>query len=137
MRVHRACMFAAAALGAVVLFGCSTPTAITKFDKAQDLQKDGKHSAAIENYNTFIKESGKDYPKLLPYAQYEIGYSYRCLNKMNEARDAYKKVLDLYPTSEQAQWAKDEMKVLDKATEATPPAKVAPAPATTTEPAAK
>jgi tetratricopeptide (TPR) repeat protein len=121
-------LFAAAALGAVVLVGCSflSPTPVTKFDRAQDLQKDGKHSAAIENYKAFIAESGKDYPKLLPYAQYEIAYSYRCLGRMTEARDAYKKVMDLYPTSEQAQWAKDEMKELDKAMMTTPPAKMAP-----------
>ena len=38
---------------------------------------------------------------------------------MTDARDAYKKVMDLYPTSEPAQWAKDEMKELDKAMEMT------------------
>jgi hypothetical protein len=46
---------------------------------------------------------------------------------MTEARDAYKKVMDLYPTSDPAQWAKDELKELDKTMMAAPPAKMAPA----------
>ena len=125
MKVHRACLFAAAALGAVVLFGCGTPTPVTKFDKAKDLQNDGKYSDAIAKYKEFIAE--KEYPNLLPFAQYNIARSYRSLGKMTDARDAYKKVMELYPTSEPAQWAKDELKELDKAMEMTPPAKMAPA----------
>ena len=70
MKAHRACLFAAAALGAVVLFGCDNPTPVTKFDRAKDLQKDGKYSDAIAKYKAFIAE--KEYPNLLPYAQYKI-----------------------------------------------------------------
>ena len=125
MKVHRACLFAAAALGAVVLFGCNTPSPVTKFDKATELRKDGKYSDAIAQYKAFIAD--KEYPGLLPYAQYNIAVSYRSLNRMTDARDAYKKVMDLYPTSEPAQWAKDELKGLDKTMEMTPPAKMAPA----------
>jgi len=124
MKVHRACLFAAAALGAVVLFGCGSPTPVTKFDRAKDLQNDGKYSDAIVQYRAFIAD--KEYPNLLPFAQYNIARSYRSLNRMTDARDAYKKVMDLYPTSEPAQWAKDELKELNRAMEMTPPAKMAP-----------
>jgi TolA-binding protein len=125
MKVHRACLFAVAALGAVVLFGCGTPTPVTKFDKAKDLQNDGKYSDAITQYKSFIAE--KEYPNLVPFAQYNIARSYRSMGKMTDARDAYKKVMDLYPASEPAQWAKDELKELDKAMEMAAPAKMAPA----------
>lgn len=125
MKVHRACLLAAAALGAVVLFGCASPTPVTKFDKAKDLQNDGKYSDAIAKYKEFIAE--KEYPNLLPFAQYNIARSYRSLGKLADARDAYNKVMDLYPTSEPAQWAKDELKELDKAMQSAPPAKMAPA----------
>jgi TolA-binding protein len=116
--MHRACLFAAAALGAVVLFGCGSPTPVTKFDRAKDLQNDGKYSEAIATYKAFIAE--KEYPGLLPFAQYNIALSYRKLGKMTEARDAYRKVMDLYPTSDPAQWAKDELKELDKAMQMAP-----------------
>ncbi len=124
MKAHRACLLAAAALGAVVLFGCATPTPVTKFDQAKDLQNDGKYSAAVAKYKEFIAE--KEYPNLLPFAQYNIARSYRSLGKIADARDAYTKVMDLYPTSEPAQWSKDELKELDKAMQM-PPAKMAPA----------
>jgi TolA-binding protein len=124
MRVHRACLFAAAALGAVVLFGCGTPTPVTKFDQAKDMQNDGKYSDAIAKYKVFISE--KEYPGLLPFAQYNIARSYRSLGKLADARDAYKKVTELYPTSEPAQWAKDEMRELDKAMQSAPPARMMP-----------
>jgi TolA-binding protein len=127
--MHRACLFAAAALGAVVLFGCGSPTPVTKFDQAKDLQNDGKYSDAIAKYKAFIAE--KEYPNLAPFAQYNIARSYRSLGKLTDARDAYKKVIDLYPTSEPAQWAKDELKELGKAMMPAPPAKTAPAPACT------
>jgi TolA-binding protein len=125
--MHRARLLGAAALGAIVLAGCSlmSPTPVTKFDKAKDLQNDGKYTEAVTQYKLFIAD--KEYPGLLPYAQYNIACSYRSLGKMTEARDAYKKVMDLYPTSDPAQWAKDELKELDKTMMAAPPAKMAPA----------
>ena len=113
MKVHRACLLATAALGAVVLFGCATPTPVTKFDRAKDLQNDGKYSEAIAKYREFIAE--REYPGLFPYAQYEIARSYKRSGKIMDAQEAYKKVMDLYPTSEPAQWAKDELKGLSTA----------------------
>jgi tetratricopeptide (TPR) repeat protein len=126
MKMQRACLFAAAALGAVVLFGCtSTPAPGTKFDQAKDLQNAGRYSDAIAKYKEFIAQ--KEYPDILPFAQYNIARSYRALGKTTDAREAYKKVMDLYPTSEQAQWAKDELKELDSAMQTAPPARMAPA----------
>jgi len=124
MRVQRACLFAAAALGAAVLFGCGSPTPVTKFDRAKDLQNDAKYTDAIAKYKEFIAE--KEYPNLLPFAQYNIARSYRALGRITDARDAYKKVMDLYPTSEPAQWAKDELKELNKVMGTPAPAKMTP-----------
>jgi TolA-binding protein len=117
MKVHRACLFAVAALGAVVLFGCTSMPA-TKFDQAKDLQKEGKYAEAIKLYRDFIAEG--EYPSIRASAQYEIARSYRSLNRVSDAREAYKKVMDLYPTSQEAQWAKEELKELDKMVETAP-----------------
>jgi TolA-binding protein len=118
MKVHRACLFAVAALGAVVLFGCGTSMPATKFDKAKDLQKEGKYAEAIKLYKEFMAEG--EYPGIRASAQYEIARSYRSLNRMTEAREAYQKVMDLYPTSQEAQWAKEELKELNKMMETAP-----------------
>jgi TolA-binding protein len=133
MKVQRACLFAAAALGAAVLFGCGSATPVTKFDTAKDLQNEGKYSDAIAKYKEFIAE--KEYPNLLPFAQYNMARSYRALGRITDARDAYKKVMDLYPTSEPAQWAKDELKELESAMQTAPPARMAPAGSTPMPPA--
>ena len=123
MKMHRACLFATAALGAVILFGCG-PAKQTKFDTAKDLQNDGKYAQAIAEYKAFIAE--RDYKGLLPFAQYNIARSYRMLGNMPEARAAYAKVIENYPESHPAEWSKAELKELDKLMENLPPAKPMP-----------
>jgi len=113
-------------IGAAILVGCA-PTPVTKYDVAKNLQKQNKFADAIKEYQQFI-EANKD-SSLVPYALYNIAWCYRGMYKKDEALAAYKQLIDQYPQSEPAQWAKVDMERLEKM-ELKPPApekKAAPA----------
>ena len=93
------------------LVGCTTmPT--TGYDAAKSLQGNEKYSEAIKKYQEFI--AGDQFDELDPYAQYNIGMCYKEMNDTAAAAAAFKKVVDQYPQSEPAQWAKVEMQMLEK-----------------------
>ena len=123
MRTRTALLLVLTALVSISLIGCrSLPD--TKYDEAASLKKSKKYSAAITKYNQFIAEN--KYPSLNPYAQYNIA---RCCVEMKNkpaAQAAYKKLIAQYPQSEPAQWAKRDLRDLEKMTLI--PAKKKPAP---------
>lgn len=111
MRPRRVLLGVAAALGVVLVVGCA-PTPVTKYDVAKKLQRHRKFASAIKEYEQFISQN-KD-SVLVPYALYNIAWCYRGLYKKQEALDAYKKVIDQYPASDPAAWARTEMDRLKK-----------------------
>ena len=105
---------------AVLAVGCA-PSAVTKFDAAKISQGKGEYAEAIANFESFIAEN--EASGLRPYALYNIAHCQRGLYKKAEALAAYQKVIDQFPASEPAQWAKVEMARLKKIDLVPPPPK--------------
>jgi len=149
MKVHSSWACVAAVVGAGILAGCTTPTTVTKYDvasqleekadKAMDVQvKARNYTDAIAKYNEFIAQSQMAYPKLVPYAAYKIALCYRGLQKKSEAMAAYEQVIDKYPGTEPASWSRAEMAELEKIMNMKPlpePMPMTPAPARRPAPA--
>ena len=119
MRPRIALLALAVAVGTVALIGCA-PSLATKYDLAKNLQNEKKFDDAIEEYDLYIQENSKS--TLVPYALYNIAWCHRGMYEKAEALAAYQRVIDQYPGTDPAGWAKVEMDRL-KAMELTPPAK--------------
>ena len=125
MRVRGSWVCAVAVVGAAALAGCTTPTAVTKYDVACQLEekadcakdvqvKARNYTDAIATYNVFIMQNQLAYKGLVPYARYKIALCYRRLGKKTEALAAYKDVLDKDPGTKPAEWSRAESAELEK-----------------------
>ena len=117
MMPRTALLVALIALVTVSVVGCA-PTAVTKFDVAKNLQNDKKFQDAVQEYKAFISDNNKS--SLVPYALYNIAWCHRGMGRKQQTLNAYQNLIDQYPGSDPAAWAKVEMRRL-KGMTLTPP----------------
>jgi tetratricopeptide (TPR) repeat protein len=115
------------------------------YEVARDLENGGKYAEAIEKYKANIAESPSSL--LSPYAAFRIAKCYERIGAKDptaegkarakeEALKAYDAVVEKYPESEAAKWAKVDKDYLEKNADkvlgkpVAPPKRPAPAPAT-------
>ena len=100
------------AVGALFASGCvQVPTKFAAYPAADSLQKDGKFAEAIEKYNEFVETNPES--ALVPNALFHIAECYVGLDQKDDATAAFKKVMDQFPASDPAQWAKQKIKILE------------------------
>lgn len=109
MKVRTALVGIAAMAVVLVAIGCA-PTPVTKYDVAYNYLDKDQYTEAIDTFSMFIEENPDS--TLVPVALYNIAWAYRGLEDMESAKAAYTKVIEQYPTSEAAEWAKAEMVLL-------------------------
>ncbi len=93
---------------AALLQGCSFDRAHKAYERGERLLGDGDYSGAIAEYSSVV--SGFPSSEWAPKSQYKIVFIFNHhINDMNGAREAYARLLVLYPGSEEVFLARQEM----------------------------
>lgn len=113
MRTRSAWLCAVTAVGALLVVGCA-PGPVTKYDVAKGQQEKKEYSAAISSYNQFMTDPANANSTLLPYALYNVAWSYRGMYDQEGAMKAYTQLTQQFPASDPAKWAASEMRDLQQ-----------------------
>ena len=106
----------ACVLGLALVFsaGCATQPAprVQGYSDALDLQRMDNHEDAIAMYEAYI-ETNPD-SALVPFAWYRIAESRLAMRDLEGAVATYEAIIDNYPDCPPAQWAQEDLAILDE-----------------------
>ncbi len=109
------------AIFVALLVGCSTSTVLTRYARAEQLERESRFDSALHLYETVLPEIPRQDGRWRSQTYYHLGECLYRLNRPTEAYGAYERAADADPSNQLAQLRLGEMLLaagaIDKATE--------------------
>lgn len=104
-------------LGLVFASGCRTAPEprVEGYSNALDLMRTDQHEVAIAQFETYIDENPES--DLVPFAWFRIAEAYLAMGDKDSAVETYEAIIDKYPDCPPAQWAEEDLAILEESPE--------------------